>query len=103
MEITNLKEVLDALNSALKCEEYKEDFDLIKKLFDDLNDLKKENINRLNINDLEKKCCYLETKYFNIFDFSYYIGPLIASIKKIIHTNEVTKIRLENRKKKEGK
>ena len=74
-------------------------------------DLTNEQINSLVLSDIslnklemiQKNIIFLETKYEEFAELSNCFDPIFIEIKKQIHIDEVSKIREENRKKREGK
>lgn len=52
------------------------------------------------IDYIKEKLYYLEEKYNDIFDLTYYYDPIYISIKNNIHKKEIADLRKKQRKRK---
>lgn len=99
----NLKNVLMILTNAVKENNFGEDQQKIQNLCDSLKKLQNELPTTAEIDRLEKEINYFEIKYDVFNELSYYFDSLYGEVKCRIHSEEVKKIREENRKKRERK
>lgn len=99
-----LNKIVIILDDLLKKDKYSDDFDLIANLKNKINDFvcHKEMFNLQVIEYIKEKLYYLEEKYNDIFDLTYYYDPIYITIKNNIHKEEIENLRKEQRKKKEG-
>jgi len=100
MEDENLKNILNILREASKENDFGEDNKKIQNLYNSLSILQNKLPTNDEIDKLEEEINYLEIKYDIFNELSYYTAPLFVTIKRKIHTEEVKKIREENRKKR---
>ncbi len=100
MEDENLKNILNILIEATKEYDFGEDNQRIKNLRNMLNILQEKMPTIDEIDKLEIEINYLEIKYDIFNELSYYSDPLFVTIKHRIHTEEVKKLREENRRKR---
>lgn len=103
MKENDLKKIIELLNYVLNKNKYESDEKLIRETCKKINSI------LLNEKDIDILECikhnikYLEEKYDDIFDLSYYFDPIYISMKKTIHEKEIDELRKKNRNKKEQK
>ncbi len=100
MEDENLKSVLNILIEASKENDFGEDNKKIQNLYNSLSMLQNKLPTNDEIDELEEEINYLEIKYDIFNELSYYTAPLFVAIRRRIHTEEVKKLREENRRKR---
>lgn len=100
MNPDTLEELLNYLKEILDKNEFGDDEQKIKYLYDELEKIDENLPTMEKLEELQKIEVDLEIKYDCFNEFSYYFNPLWASIKKKIHDETVRKIREENKKKK---
>ena len=98
----SLAKIVIILDNLLKNDKYSNDFDLIENLKSKINDLicYKEMFDLQVIDYIKEKLYYLEEKYNDIFDLTYYYDPIYISIKNNIHKKEIADLRKKQRKRK---
>ena len=95
-----LQNLLVYLKDILDKNEFGNDNQKVKYLYNELEKIKNYLPTIEKIEELQKIEIDLEIKYDNFNDFSYYFNPFYTQIKKKIHDENVKKIREENKKKK---
>jgi len=95
-----LKKLLNLIENILKENDFGEDNKKIQNLYTSLSTLHEKLPTITELDKLEKEINFLEINYDAFNELSYYSNPLFISIKKKIHTEEVKKIREENRRKR---
>ncbi len=100
MELNILQDLLNYLKDILDKNEFDDDMQKIKYIYNQLENIKKNLPTIEKLEELQKIGVDLEIKYDNFNDFSYYFNPVYALISKKIHDENIKKIREENRKKK---
>lgn len=90
-----LDKIVIILDNLLKNDKYIDDFNLIENLMNKINELicYKEMFNLQVIDYINEKFYYLEEKYDDIFDLTYYYDPVYISIKNNIHKKEIEDLR----------
>ena len=78
-----------------------EDKQKIKYLCRELEKIENQIPSYDKLEELQKIVIDLEVIYDDFNDLSYYFNPLYVEIKNIIHTEEVKKIREENKRKRD--
>ena len=101
MQDENLDSLLDVLANALDTNVFYEDIEKIQFLCHSLKKLYSECLSLSEVDDIKKDINYLEIKYDQFNELSYYFDPLYIKIKNMIHDENVKKIREENKRKKE--
>ena len=101
MNLNILQDLLVYLKGALNKNEFGDDEQKIKYLYNQLEKMKKNLPTIEELEELQKIGVDLEIKYDNFNDFSYYFDPLYVLVNKKIHDESVRKIREENKKRKE--
>lgn len=98
----SLAKIVIILDNLLKNDKYSNDFDLIENLKSKINDLicYKEMFDLQVIDYIKEKLYYLEEKYNDIFDLTYYYDPIYITIKNNIHKKEIADLRKKQRKRK---
>ncbi|MBR6948944.1 MAG: hypothetical protein IKH54_02010 [Bacilli bacterium] len=98
----SLAKIVIILDNLLKNDKYSNDFDLIENLKSKINDLicYKEVFDLQVIDYIKEKLYYLEEKYNDIFDLTYYYDPIYITIKNNIHKKEIADLRKKQRKRK---
>ncbi len=97
MESDNLKQLLDALIDFL---ENSEDVQKAQYLINELKKINKHIPTYSKLEELHKIAVDLDVQYDSFNDLLYYFDPLYAMIERVIHEEEVKKIRQENKEKK---
>lgn len=100
MKFEILNEMLITIEKALKNNNFNEDKQKVCDLYTSLKNIQYKLPNLDEIEKLKKDVNYLEIKYDEFNDLSYYFTPLYIEIKNKIHTENVKKIREKNRKKR---
>ncbi len=100
----SLNKIVIILDNLLKNDKYSDDFDLIENLKNKINNFicSKKMFDLQVIDYIKEKLYYLEEKYKDIFDLTYYYDPIYITIKNNIHKKEIENLRKEQREKKEG-
>ena len=101
MKNENLKQLLAVLTQSLEKKDFGEDKTKIQYLSAELGKIENQIPMFSKLEELKKFVNDLEVKYDDLNDLSYYFDPLYVEIKNHIHTDEVKKIREENRRKRE--
>lgn len=96
MENDNLKQMLDALIDFL---EKSEDVQKAQYLISELKKIDEHIPTYSKLEELRKIAVDLDVQYDSFNDLLYYFDPLYAMVERVIHEEEVKKIRKENMKK----
>ena len=100
MEIENLNNLLITLKNVLEKNNFDEDEPKIQFLCNSLKNIRQEIPDIAQLEELKKVVNYLEVKYDEFNELSYYFNPLYIKIKNKIHDETVKKIREKNRRKR---
>lgn len=100
MKSKELKNTLTILTKALEKNYFGNDIGKIHSLCNKLKNIEQKIPNLTELEELRKDIDYLEIKYDDFNDLSYYFNPLYIRIKRKIHDEVVKKIREENRRKR---
>ena len=96
----DINKVVNILNESLDKDNVKEDKKIIESIIKVFNNKKYDN---KNIEEIEKEVNYLEVKYDEFNDLSYYVKPLLIKIKDKLHKEKVKELRNKNREKRGNK
>lgn len=99
----NINKLENVLNDYISKSKNVQEIDFIKQVTNSLLELKQNDISLNKLEMIRKNIIFLETKYEEFAELSNCFDPIFIEIKKQIHIDEVSKIREENRKKREGK
>ncbi len=100
MKSEELKNMLTILTRSLEKNYFGNDIEKIHSLCNKLKNIEQKFPNLTELEELRKDIDYLEIKYDDFNDLSYYFNPLYMRIKSKIHDEEVKKIREENKRKR---
>ena len=103
MEFENLSRLLAILAKSLKQNDFGEDKQKVQYFCGELEKIKNNLPTIDKLEERQKIEVDLETKYEDFYEIANYFDPLYVSIKNKIHTEEVKKIREENRRKRDIK
>ena len=98
MEKETCEILLSIMTKSLYNDVFSSDFDDISNICKILENIKNNKLIKKEIEELNEKIKYLQVKYDEFNELSYYSDSLYVKLRKIIHDEEVTKIRKENRK-----
>lgn len=100
MEDENLMNLLTFLANVLEKNNFSTDEQRVQLLYNSLRSIQQEIPSITEIEELKSEVNYLEVKYDEFNDLSYYFNPLYIRIKNKIHEEDVKRIREDNRRKR---
>lgn len=100
MEDENLMNLLTFLANVLEKNNFGTDEQRVQLLYNSLRSIQQEIPSIIEIEELNGEVNYLEIKYDEFNDLSYYFNPLYIRIKNKIHEEDVKRIREDNRRKR---
>ena len=101
MKNENLKQILEILTQTLEKNDFGEDRQKIQYLSSELKKIENQIPTYSKLEEIQKIVTDLEVKYDDFNDLSYYFNPMCVKIKNNMHTEDVKKLREENKKKRE--
>ncbi len=100
MEKETCEILLNTMTKSLHNNVFSSDFDDISNICKILENIKNNKLVKKEIEELNEKIKYLQVKYDEFNELSYYFDSLYVKINKKLHNEEITKIRKENRKRR---